>query len=213
MNARRRLVATVALVGGAGLASVAVYGDLPAEMAIHWGPTSDADGWASRPIGAFGLPALMAALAALLWSVPRFDPLGENYESFRPTYDWFVVAALAFLGYVHGLVLATNLGVDVSMPRALVPALAALYYGAGVLLERAEPNWFVGIRNPWTLSDERVWERTHEKGGKLFKAAAVLSLGGVVAGEYVIAFVVGPLLLAAVATTAYSYWAYSKLPK
>jgi len=212
MNAKRRFAATVALVGGAALTSVAVYGDLPAEMAIHWGPAGDADGWTSRPVGAFGLPALMVALAALLWSVPRFDPLGENYEAFRPTYDWFVVAALAFLGYVHGIVLATNLGVDISMTRALVPAMAALYYGAGVLLDRAEPNWFVGIRNPWTLSDDQVWERTHEKGAALFKAAAVLTLGGVVAGEYAFAFLIGPLLLAALATTAYSYWTYSKLP-
>jgi len=212
MNAKRRLAATVGLVGAAALASAAVYGDLPAEMAIHWGPAGDADGWASRPVGAFGLPALLAALAALLWSVPKFDPLGENYEAFRPTYDWFVVAALAFLAYVHGIVLATNLGVDVSMTRALVPATAALYYGVGVLLERAEPNWFVGIRNPWTLSDERVWTRTHEKGAALFKGAAVLSLGGLVAGESAIAFIVGPILLAALATTAYSYWTYSKLP-
>ncbi|SNZ17333.1 Uncharacterized membrane protein [Natronoarchaeum philippinense] len=211
MNARNRRAATIALVGIAALASAAVYGDLPAEMAIHWGPSGVADGWADRAVGAFLLPGLMAVLAAVLWAVPRLDPREENYASFRPTYDWFVVGVLALLVYVHGLVLATNLGVDVSMTRALVPAIAALYYGVGHLLDGIAPNWFVGIRTPWTLADDRVWERTHAVGGRLFKLAGVLSLGGLVAGEYAIVFLVGPVLLAALAATAYSYRAYSKL--
>jgi uncharacterized membrane protein len=211
MDDRRRFAAASALVGVAAVASAAVYSDLPALMAIHWGPSGEADDRVARSVGAAAIPALMAVLAAVLWSVPSFDPRHESYDQFRPTYDWFVVGLLAFFAYVHGLVLALNLGVDVSLLRALVPACAALYYALGRLLERAEPNWFVGIRTPWTLLDDRVWERTHERAGPLFKLAALATLGGVVAGRYAIVFLVGPLLIVAFGSIAHSYVVYRRL--
>ena len=39
---------------------------------------------------------------------------------------------------------------------------------------RLKPNWFAGIRTPWTLSDPENWRRTHRFGGKVFFLAGLL---------------------------------------
>jgi len=110
-------------------------------------------------------------------------------------------------------ILAFNLGYEFDFTLLILGSVAVLFYGVGALLTRAEPNWFVGIRTPWTLSSEAVWERTHELGGRLFKLTAVISLIGLFFGEYAVYFLVVPALLTAAITTAYSYYLYERLER
>ncbi len=88
--------------------------------------------------------------------------------------------------------------------------MGALFIGLGYLIEHAEPNWFVGIRTPWTLSSERVWKKTHALGGTLFKIAGILAMIGVVFGKYSIWFVIVPILAVSVYLVIYSYREFGK---
>ena len=87
----------------------------------------------------------------------------------------------------------------------------------GVLLTQAKPNWFVGIRTPWTLSSETVWERTHAIGGPLFVVSGVVLLvvAGVVAavggGTQAAYVILGVVLVAALVPVAYSFYCYERL--
>lgn len=89
--------------------------------------------------------------------------------------------------------------------------MAVLYYAVGALAEQAEQNWSVGFRTPWTLSSEAVWTDTHALAGKLMRAAAVLTLGGLALPEYALPFLAGPVALVALFATVYSYWDYRRL--
>ena len=95
----------------------------------------------------------------------------------------------------------------------MVPALAALFYYSGVLIQNARRNWFVGIRTPWTLSSERVWNSTHRIGGKLFKAAGLIALLGLAFPDYAIHLIIGPVLLFTAYLVVYSYLEYRKQEK
>lgn len=210
MEYRRQRAVTVLAFAVAVGASALAYPDLPARMATHWNASGTVDGTMPRVLGAFGVPAISAFVVAAMYVAPRIDPRKQHYEAFRGAYEWFVAATAGFLAYVHLLVLAWNLDYRVPVTLAVVPALAVLLYGVGLLLERAESNWFVGIRTPWTLSDEDVWRETHERGARAFKAAAVLALGALVLPAYALWFVLAPLLFAAAYTVGYSYLAYRR---
>ena len=80
---------------------------------------------------------------------------------------------MAFLIAIQGLVLAANLGADVPLSPAVLIATGGFLAYVGLLLRHAEPNWFVGVRTPWTLSSEVVWRRTHALAGTLFALAGV----------------------------------------
>ena len=43
-----------------------------------------------------------------------------------------------------------------------------LFVLLGNYLGKSHPNWFAGVRTPWTLSSDYAWEKTHRWAGRLF---------------------------------------------
>ena len=211
MNARRRNLLGAAIIAVTGLAGVALMGRLPEQVAIHFGPSGQPDNYVGKLLALALIPALQAVMLAMFAILPRIDPLGENIQKFGDMYNWLVLVIIGFLGYIHGVVLLWNIGYEFAVMQAVVPAIAVLYYFIGMVMERAEQNWFVGIRTPWTLSNEEVWQNTHALGGTLFKIAAVIALGGLVLPQYAVVLIAGPAALLAVVTTVYSYWDYRRV--
>jgi len=121
-----------------------------------------------------------------------------------------VVLFLLFMFYIYLISVVWNLGVRFSFIQFLVPALSVLFYFCGVLIGKTKRNWFIGIRTPWTLSSDRVWDKTHALGRKLFKVAAVINLLGIFFPRYVIWFVLLPLVLLSVYLVFYSYCEFRK---
>jgi len=207
---RRSVLASVGLLALMFLVGFYVYPLMPDRVAIHWGLSGQADGYGSRFMGLFIVPVISLLIFPFMLALPRLDPSG-GIEGFRGGYDWFVFGFLAYMAYVHGLSLAWNLGFRFDFLRMLAPALGALFYGIGVLMGRARMNWFVGIRTPWTLSSEEVWERTHEVGGRLFRLCGVLAFAGLLArGWLALLLTVAPALVVGVYLVYFSYSEYQK---
>lgn len=195
----------------AAAASLVFAPDLPEEMVTHWAASGTPDGTMGRTTVLVGGPSLVLGVVVLFEVVPRIDPLAANIREFQRAYDAAAVLVAAFTAYVYGLVIAWNLGHEFDLLVALAPAFTVLYLGLGFLLNRAERNWFVGIRTPWTLSSEEVWRDTHDLGATLFKATGVLALGAVVVPEYAIYFIVVPAVAVSVVATVYSYLRYRQV--
>ena len=93
----------------------------------------------------------------------------------------------------------------------MIPAFAALMIGVGFLTERALPNWFIGIRTPWTLSSPTVWQKTHRLGGLTFKIAGLLCLLALLfPPEIGLLLSLIPILAASIIPVVYSYQLYRK---
>jgi len=162
------------LIAAAWVISLAVFERLPERVPTHWGISGQVDGWSSRTFGAFALPALMLMIWGLCYWLPAIDPRRGNYAKFRGTYDIVVAAILGFMLIVHVAILAVSLGVNVPIPVVISLAVGMMLVLVGNLLPRARPNWFFGIRTPWTLSSDRVWDRTHRLGGRMMVVAGLI---------------------------------------
>jgi len=211
MNTRQRFGVAAALVAISGVVSVLAWPSLPEQLITHWNAAGEPDGTMAKLPGLALIPALSALLLGLFAALPRIDPLGENVESFRAAYDWFVVVFTAFMAALQTGIVAFNLGYRFDFTLFILVAVAALFYYIGILLDVVERNWFVGIRTPWTLSSEEVWDRTHRLGARLFKLTAVVALAGLLFGDYAVYFLVVPAVVTALATVAYSYYVYEQL--
>ncbi len=88
-----------------------------------------------------------------------------------------------------------------------------LFYAIGALMQHAKRNYFIGIRTPWTLSSDEVWDRTHKAAGKWFRLAGLAALGGVLWPDLAVVFVIVPVMVAALYSTVYSYLEYRRLSK
>jgi uncharacterized membrane protein len=171
----RKLIPPLILIA-AVIASVVVYGNLPASMPTHWNADGDVNGWSSRAFGAFLIPVMIAFFWLLMRFVPRIDPRGENFEKFGGAFDGIIIAVMLFLFGVHVVVLRAALGHHIDMQRVVPIGIGALFAVIGAFLPQAQPNWFVGIRTPWTLSSDVVWQKTHRLGGKLFVGSGLLMI-------------------------------------
>ncbi len=183
-----------------------VYPTLPAMVASHWGAGGQVNGTMSKLWGVALLPIIML-VCIILWAVvPKIDPLAPSMKGFRYVYDFIFFLIVAFFAYVYALTLLANLGIHFNMTTALLPALAALIAILGALLPRLKRNWFVGIRTPWTISSDRVWNKTHLLGRTLFEVAALCILAAAFTPPpLALALSIIPLLAAVIICVAYSY--------
>ena len=189
------------------------YPQMPHLMASHWGVGGQVNGYVPKFWGLFLLPIMTLALWLLFLLIPKIDPLKSNIAKFRNYFDGFVALIVLFLFYIYCLTLAWNLGWRFDMKQFLAPAFAVLLYSIGSLLGHSKPNWFIGIRTPWTLSSEVVWEKTNRIGAKLFKVAGVLALGALLFPVLSFYFLVLPIIIVAVFAIVYSYVIYQKEKK
>lgn len=213
MSTRMALIVMIALILVAFMSGLLLWERLPAQMASHWNAADEVDGYLPRFWGVFLMPLISLGMAALFLVLPLIDPLRENVARFRGMFNLFIVILIAFLLYLHLLTLVYNLGIHFRLSRMMLPAMGVLIFFAGELLRQAKRNWFIGIRTPWTLSDDRVWAKTHHLGSILFKAAAgviFLSIFLPGSGFWV---VLSALLLAAFVPLGYSGWLYERYRK
>ena len=209
MKMRNLQMISVALVALSFVTAYFAYPAMPERVASHWGIDGKVNGYLSREAGTYFVPALAAVIFALLYLLPMIDPKRENYRLFQKEYDELVAVIIAFLYYIYLLTLAYNMGYAFNLLQLIAPGFGALFLYAGVVLGKAKQTWFVGIRTPWTLSSEIVWNKTHALGSKLFIAAGIVALLGLVVPQMFVA-AVAIVIASAVATFAYSYVEYRK---
>jgi len=195
------------------LLSIYFYPKLPESIASHWNMFGEADGYTSRIWGVLLMPIILVITLVLFILIPKIDPLRANIEKFRKYYDEFMVVVVLFFLYTHLLILLWNIGIQFNMVQLLAPAFAVLLYYSAVATENAKRNWFIGIQTPWTLSSEKVWNKTHKLGGKLLKLAALISLLGVFIPSYAALLILIPIIIITVYVIFYSYVEYQKEAK
>jgi uncharacterized membrane protein len=215
-----RTLAAVALLADAVL-SGAVYRLLPETVAVHWNLQGHADRYGSKlTLVLFG-PLGIALLWGLLLLLARMDPKRAQRaaqatdgapEEVEGSYWTVIHLVLVALVLLHGALLLTASGLVQGPDRVLSIALALLLLLPGNFMGRLRPNWFVGIRTPWTLASDDVWRRTH-------RLAAVLMVGGglvllplalLLPGPKALVAAVVVTLLATLGPAAWSYVAWKE---
>jgi uncharacterized membrane protein len=199
-----------ALIIAAAIAmSAAAYPRLPDRVPVHWGMSGQPDRLGSRFEGTVLLPFVMIAMWLLLRFLPRIDPRASNYAKMQSAYDFTVNATMTMLLLIHAMVLAAGLGYAVPVARIGPILLGALFVAIGNVLPRARPNWWFGIRTPWTLTNDRVWARTHRVGGYVMTAAGIMIIAGAALPDtWPFAVLIAASAIAAIGTIVYSYVAW-----
>lgn len=184
---------------------VALYPYLPDVLAIHWGINGEVNGYASKTFALFFMPGLNIFLLAVFLLLPKTYPYKKSFDEFDQYYYLFTNIVFAFLFYTHLLTIFWHLGTRFNMLQAMSPGFAILYYYAGILMKTTHRNWFVGVRTPWTLKSNFVWEKTHQLGAVLFQITGLLCLVALFVPQLSVFLVLVPILVSSVILFVYSY--------
>lgn len=212
MSTRTTSIIVLSLIAFAVLAGILLWGQLPEQMASHWNANDEVDGYMSKFWGVFMMPLITLGMFALFTVIPNIDPLKANIAQFRGVFNWFIIFIAVFMLYVHGLTLAWSLGYqNFKMSTVMLPFLGVLFIFIGYMLKRARRNFFIGIRTPWTLSSDIVWDKTHQLGSVLFMfSGAMAIIGSFFGGIFAFWLLFTPLMVSVIATIIYSYILYRK---
>ena len=194
------------VIGIALIISAMVYPTLPDRVPTHWNAQGQPNDYSSRAVGAFLMPIIMLFTWGMMRVVPSIDPRRANYDRMRGAYDTVIAAVLGVLLLSHLAMLAAMAGVPISMTRVIPAIIGALFIVIGNVLPQARPNWFFGIRTPWTLSSDAVWERTNRVAGYVMTASGVaVVVSAFVSTLSTLVVLLGGGAVLVVTSLAYSY--------
>lgn len=205
----------VVLLAAPFVALALYWSDLPARVPMHWNIHGEVDGWSTKAPGILLLPLIALGTTALLHALPWFDPrlrrtLGD--ESRMPTVLPIIrIAFLALFDTIFFVQIATSLGRDIAGARIIVTGVLLFFVILGNFLGTVRPNYFVGIRTPWTLESPATWRATHRLGGRLmfFGSLFLLILQFLLSEELFLFLLLSSSLLLVVWAFVYS-WHYSR---
>jgi len=213
MKIKKTFLLSVILIIIAFAIAIYSYPLLPPKIASHWNAAGNAENYMSKSFGLFLFPVIMLGMFLLFLIIPLIDPLKKNFKKFRKHYDNFVLVMIIFFFYMYILTILWNFGHIFDMTLSIIPAIAILFIYIGFLLENSKRNWFVGIRTPWTMTNETVWNKTHKLGGSLFKLSGVISLLGLFFQRYIVWFILAPVIVSIIGLIIYSYIEWKKIKK
>ncbi len=186
-----------------------IWPQLPAEIATHYSlmdGRARADGWMQKENAALIMAALSVVVYLVLRYLPQVDPRASrqtsNFTKLR------MVATIGFAALTGWMWYMAGHQASVSNSMGLLLALVGLMVaGMGNYLTTVKPNWFIGIRTPWTLESETVWRKTHQLAGRLMVAGGLLSavLVFIVPASYQVGVFVTIVVLSTLVPLVYSY--------
>lgn len=173
---RKHYLVGMFLIAAALVATLVTYPHLPERVPTHWGMNNQPNGyspkWALFLIG----PGLMAALLVVFRFLPWLSPKYWEVDSFRSTYLQVMLIMMSLFAYLYAMTLWAGLAGSANVGRAIIGGVCLLLALVGNLLGKVRRNFYIGVRTPWTLANERVWNATHRFAAKTFVAGGLAGL-------------------------------------
>ena len=190
-----------------------LWNSLPKKVPLHWNMKGEIDGWGSKEQLIIVLLLLPVLTYVLLLLIPKLDPrrklekMGNKFYHFK----FFMVLVMSLLAVF--IVYSVQNSSGPSNMKVLYILMGFMIVGLGNYFPTIRPNYFIGIKTPWTLENETVWKETHVLGGKLwfFGGIALTLLILVLSVETgFIVFMIGIAILAII-PVVFSYLRYKAL--
>jgi uncharacterized membrane protein len=202
----RHELPSLLILAGMFLLAAATWPEAPERIPSHWGFSGDPDGWSGKFAGLLGIPLVALVVYVILLLLPRIDPERASYDRFAGAYAVLRTAVLAVIAasyvFVHLWIRGQRIEVGIFLPLLLGVLLVVV----GQVLGSVAPNWFVGIRTPWTLTSDRSWRQTHAAGRWVFTlGGALFALSAAGPRPWALVAAMGVFAVACIGLIVYSY--------
>jgi uncharacterized membrane protein len=203
----------VAIIALQALVSIVAYPFLPDRVPSHWNLAGQINGYMPKlgmallfPLLSFGIFVLVNGLMVIS---PRLND--QSPQADRDLVNLLLAGSFLLLLVVQLAAFAIALHVAINMVTVISLLVSLLYIFIGNYMGKLRRNFWAGIRTPWTLANETVWERTHRFGGWLFVAGGLLGIVTSFIPSLRLYGILAIILVIVIASTAYSYIVYQRV--
>ncbi len=204
----KKLLLTSAVILLPILAGVILWDKLPDSVPVHFGPTGEADGFASRGVAVFVMPLFLLAIHWLCTLATAADPKNKNIDKKALGLVLWICPMISLL--VNGVVYVTALGIAINILMVFGLFFGCLFVVIGNYMPKCRQSYTLGIKLPWTLNDEDNWNRTHRFAGRLWTVGGLVVIITAFLGDAFVFVFLGLVLLMVIIPTIYSYRLYKK---
>jgi uncharacterized membrane protein len=196
------------------VASYYFYQHFPERVITHWNFAGQPDGYGSRAVAAFVIPTAAFAMYLFLLFLPWLDPKKDRYQEFARFYHLFRAVITIFFVATYFLTSLNNLGYALPIAIFIPIMIGILFIFIGNYMGKVRPNWFMGLRNPWTLSNEEIWNKSNRFAGKLFILGGLaMMLQSLVPINMRLGLLIATVIMIAVVPNLYSFILFRRLKK
>lgn len=197
--------------------SIAILPILPDQIPAHYGINGEVDRWGSK-WEIFILPIMSIFIGGIFYPIMTLQ-MKEQQQKSNTTAMSVVLLSLPlvfltlFLFFTFSSIQKVENIADIPVMKGMATILALSFAALGYIMPKIKMNVVFGIRTPWTLKNEEVWEKTHQFGGKLmFIGGICLALICLLVSNVIamIALLVG-ITLICILLIIYSYRVYKKI--
>lgn len=172
---------------------------------LHYGPKSEL----------LLIELILSGSALLIYLFLRFLPIIDPKRKVRykdMTFQKLSVGILIFVSAIQIILAYSTLHNIYRLDRMIFTMTGLFFAFIGNLLPSIRPNYFAGIRTPWTLEDSNTWRATHRMAGKLwFTGGVILAVMLlVVPGNVMTVIFLSTIAILALIPVFYSYFYYKK---
>jgi len=148
------------------------------QIPTNWGWDGEVNAWGS-PWTILWFPCIAIFTTLLMYFLPAIDPKGENIKKSGPILPIIMVLIAALMIGIQGFMIAAVKGSEIMNMTVFISfALGIMFILMGYYMPRVKHNYMLGIRTPWTLFSEKVWNKTHEESARWIILAGILYLLG-----------------------------------
>ncbi|MEO6801569.1 MAG: SdpI family protein [Rhodanobacter sp.] len=210
MRLKRSLLVSLVFLVISIWVAVWLYARLPAQVPTHWSLQGQVNGHMPRYWAAAIWPLMIVVVAGLTWLLPVISPRRFEIRPFSQVYTLLMLAVQGLLLALGIATLLSGAGHAVPMPKLAMLGTSVLFMLIGNYMGKLRKNFFIGIRTPWTLASDAVWERTHRMAGWLFMLAGALGIVFILA-DVPMWLTIALMLAAAFIPALYSLMVYKRL--
>jgi uncharacterized membrane protein len=193
------------------IGTILIYPSLPGRIPQHWNIDGQADGFGGKGY-LFITAVLPLGIYLMMVFLPKLDPKKDSYLNHAKAYQVTHWALTLFLICLHWITIGVASGYPLNVGIFIRILLGILFIILGNYLTQVRPNYFFGIKTPWTLANEEVWRKTHRVGGYGFVIAGLLDLvSAFFKGSAAFILTIGSICAVTVFAVIYSYLEYRKL--
>ncbi|HVV54923.1 MAG TPA: SdpI family protein [Mucilaginibacter sp.] len=147
-----------------------IWPSLPASVPVHYGINGAPDRYGSKNeflTSQFLLMGVSLGIYLLLKFLPAIDP--KKYVKYgEPTFQKLALGLVIFLSALSILIAYSAIIHGFKAGKMILPVVGLLFAFIGNIMYNIKPNYFAGVRTPWTLEDPENWKSTHRLAGKLW---------------------------------------------
>jgi uncharacterized membrane protein len=192
-----------------------LYPYLPDRIPTHFGANGQPDQFGSREnifIGPAILGVVSVIVYLLLSNIHRIDPKRHKEAEDVSLYRQFALFVVLFMSLLSMVILFVTSHPATGIEKLLLPLMGGFFAGMGMFMPRFQPNYFAGLRLPWTLDNDNNWKATHQLAGKVWTVGGiVIALVSLFAkGQLALVLFFGGLFIMVIIPVIYSYQLFRK---